>query len=441
VQSNPFARDNPFTYGNAIRDPSRFVGRSREVEQIYARLRNPEFESSSVVGDRRIGKTSLLKYIAHPRTRAAYGLGHPRFAFVYVDLQMVGRDMGPQQLWRQLLGFLLEQCPDRVLATALGELLRRERLDTFDLATFFKQADARGLRTVFLLDEFDQVTTNPNFDPDFYFGFRSLAIAHKIALVTSSRLELVELCHSDSVRSSPFFNIFSNISLRTFSDEEVRSLVGRALAPTDLRFTAEEGWQVLDLAGRHPFFLQVACAALYDGYGQRLDGGARQRLLADQFQLEAVPHFMDFWGNSSESHKITLTAAALLEFQAGRPGFSLGELRRLYSRADQITAALERRGLVTLADDGYRLFSSALGPWIVIDQTLREVDDRRTYREWLASNKGTRGQIRGRRNKPLRQVLPKVGRDSRDLIVSWARDPQSIAAMAHLLKSVLNMVH
>ena len=53
---------NPFTYGNPISDPRRFFGREREVEQIFSRLRNEEFESSSVVGDRRIGKTSLLNY-------------------------------------------------------------------------------------------------------------------------------------------------------------------------------------------------------------------------------------------------------------------------------------------------------------------------------------------------------------------------------------------
>jgi len=63
-------RSNPFTYGNPISDPRRFFGREREVEQIFGRLRNEEFESSSVVGDRRIGKTSLLNFLANPVVRA-----------------------------------------------------------------------------------------------------------------------------------------------------------------------------------------------------------------------------------------------------------------------------------------------------------------------------------------------------------------------------------
>jgi eukaryotic-like serine/threonine-protein kinase len=90
--------DNLFTYGNPIRDPRRFFGRAREAEQIFSRLRNPEFESTSVVGDRRIGKTSLLNYIANPGTRAAHGLGGGSCTFVYADLQLVGGTMGPEQL-------------------------------------------------------------------------------------------------------------------------------------------------------------------------------------------------------------------------------------------------------------------------------------------------------------------------------------------------------
>ena len=112
-------RGNPFTYGNPISDPRRFFGRVSEIEQIFGRLRNPEFESSSVVGDRRIGKTSLLNYLADPGVRATYGLGADSCNFVYADLQMVDEAMGPEQLWRRLLASLQGQCRDDVIVMAL----------------------------------------------------------------------------------------------------------------------------------------------------------------------------------------------------------------------------------------------------------------------------------------------------------------------------------
>jgi hypothetical protein len=431
---------DPFTYGNPIRDPGRFYGRAHEVAQIFGRLRNPEFESSSVVGDRRIGKTSLLNYIAHPETRYAYGLGGDHFIFVYADLQMVGRTMGPEQLWRQLLGSLLEQCRDDVIAAALKELLRQDRLDIFDLDLLFRKVDARGHGVVFLLDEFEQVTGNPNFGPDFFFGFRSLAIHRNVALVTSSRSELVELCHSDSVKSSPFFNIFANINLRMISAEDFMSLISQSLGPTGVRFTDREVEQILGLAGRHPYFVQVACSLLYEAYRQGEDADAREKFLADRFQTEAGPHFVDLWSNSTDPHRIVLTAASLLQLGSRRSAeFTVEALQRVYSRAEPNLAGLERRGLVMRTSTGYRLFSTALGPWIV-DRIVAQFDDRQSFPEWLAQDAKARSQVTGWRRKRLRKVLPKIGPTYRQLILTWASDPQSVTAMARLLKSVLSMV-
>ena len=222
-------QSNPFTYGNPISDPRRFFGRAREVEQIFGLLRNEEFESSSVVGDRRIGKTSLLNYLADPSIRAAHGLEPGRYNFFYVDLQMVDEGMAPEQLWRRLLVLMRRQCTADDIADILGALERSERLTTFDLDELFQEVDDAGLHIVFLLDEFERVTENTNFGPDFYYGLRSLIIRHKVALVTSSRLELIELCHSEAVKSSPFFNIFANINLRLFSDADWQLMVSRSL--------------------------------------------------------------------------------------------------------------------------------------------------------------------------------------------------------------------
>ena len=244
---------NPFTYGNSIRDPRRFVGRNREVEQIFGRLRNEEFESSSLVGDRRIGKTSLLNYLTDPGVRGAYRLGPGEFVFVYVDLEMVDEAMGPEQLWRRLLVLMRRHCMDQRVTDLLEALEQTERLDTFALDELFQQVDDSGQHVVFLLDEFEHVTANANFGPDFYYGLRSLILHHQVALVTSSRLELVELCHSDTIKASPFFNIFANINLRMFSQSDARRLISQSLSGTTVEFSDGELEQLFDLAGASLF--------------------------------------------------------------------------------------------------------------------------------------------------------------------------------------------
>lgn len=431
---------NPFTYGNPISDPRRFFGRVREVEQIFGRLRNEEFESSSLVGDRRIGKTSLLNYLTDPSVRAAHGFGLGAYIFVYVDLQMVDKNMGPEQLWRRLLVLMRRRCEDRGVTELLSALERDEPLDTFALDELFQQLDDRGQHVVFLLDEFEYVTANTNFGPDFYYGLRSLILHHQVALVTSSRLELIELCHSDAIKSSPFFNIFANINLHLFSRVDVLSLVTQSLSGTTVEFSEPEMQQLRDLAGLHPYFLQVACWALYESHRRGLDEDTRAKFVLEQFRLEAIPHLVDYWDNSSDYEKIVLTAVALLEQMVG-PGrdFTLNDLHRLFTRSEPTVQRLEKRGLLISEHGQYQLFSSILGPWI-LSQITAELSEEQNYHAWLAENRGPVERVTGK-DGLLKEILPKIRANYRQLIITWASDPRTLIAVAGLLKNALTLVN
>ena len=61
---------NPFTFGNPIKDPTRFHGREADVRQVVNRLLSSAHESTSIVGERRIGKTSLLKHLENKQVAA-----------------------------------------------------------------------------------------------------------------------------------------------------------------------------------------------------------------------------------------------------------------------------------------------------------------------------------------------------------------------------------
>jgi ATP-dependent Clp protease ATP-binding subunit ClpA len=81
---------NPFTFGNPIKEPERFYGRSAEIRQIINRLLSSAHESTSIVGERRIGKTSLLYHLSHPDVSARVGLTPDKFCLVYVDFLATG---------------------------------------------------------------------------------------------------------------------------------------------------------------------------------------------------------------------------------------------------------------------------------------------------------------------------------------------------------------
>src|SRR3989304_5982856 len=57
---------NPFTFGNPIKDPARFIGRQAEIRQISGRLLSSAHESTSLVGAGPMGQTSLPSHLAGP---------------------------------------------------------------------------------------------------------------------------------------------------------------------------------------------------------------------------------------------------------------------------------------------------------------------------------------------------------------------------------------
>jgi hypothetical protein len=121
-------------------------------------------------------------------------------------------------------------------------------------------------------------------------------------------------------------------------------------------------------------------------------------------------------------------------------GFSLNELLGVFARAEPSVERLARRGLLMSTTARYRLFSSVLGPWI-LSQIAAELGEEQSYQEWLAENRGSVERITAKQGGSLRDILPKIGTRYRQLILTWASDPQTLAAMAGLLKSVLALVN
>jgi Novel STAND NTPase 2 len=431
---------NPFTYGNPISDSTRFFGRKREVEQIVSRLRNDEFESTSIVGDRRIGKTSMLLHLADAEVRRLYGLDEPTYTFVYVDLQIVDESVTPERLWRYLLEQLRRRCGDGQVGELLSTTAAADTLDTFVLDEVFATLDTRHLHVVFLLDEFEHVTQNSNFGADFFYALRALAIHHNLALVTSSRRELIDLCHSEQIRSSPFFNIFAQVSVRLFSRGEAERFIAKSLVGTGVEFGEEEVETIFDIAGYHPYFLQAACYFLFDAYVRDADEAERRTLLVTRFAEEAEPHLSDYWRNSDDCEKIVLTAIALLERNGNTDArsFRVDQLQELYARSEHTLSRLERRGLVLSRPHGYALFSASLSDW-VLEEITAAVTEQQSYGAWAASHGGAIDRLGSGARKELDQILPKVGARYRELVVGWLSDPRNLLPVTALLKSAMGI--
>jgi len=392
---------NPFTFGKPIHDPGRFYGREREVHQVVGRLLSA-FESTAVVGERRIGKTSLLLYLANPQVAASLGLDPERYVTVYVDFQGC-TDITPIRFWSRVLGTAARKLADKELAALAEEMKERPEIDQYDLEDLFMEIDGRGLRLVLLMDEFEYVTQNANFGLDFFAGLRALAIHCPLALVTATREELVDLCHSDAIKGSPFFNIFASVVLRPFSGEETMALVDGALAETGVTFSDAERACVSEAAGGHPLFIQMAGYYCFEGHQMGLEGEALRRHVEENFREQAAPHFVYLWGHSDESERITLLA--LLAFARGKKGWPTQErLAKAYPRAVYVLPDLLKCGLAIERDGQFNLFSPLFADWLLVEMSAGtgEGADGQTVQEWIEARGGIERSVWDR----VRGVFP-----------------------------------
>ncbi|MBI2872103.1 MAG: AAA-like domain-containing protein [Chloroflexi bacterium] len=355
---------NPFTYGNPITDPKRFYGRARELDQVFSRLRNPEFESSSIVGEHRMGRSSLLLYISHPDVVRQRGFDPNVHLFVYAHLDIITNTSTPTRFYQYVMRRIGTTVHDPELSELLKQVGRQENIDAYDLEDVFDLVDRKGLHIVLLLDDFEHIASNENFAQEFYYGLRSLAIHHHLALVTASRTDLVELSRSDTVRSSPFFNIFGTINLQPFTDADIQAMLKGNLAGSAVSFEAGEVEQVLRLAGRQPFFLQTAFHFLFDAYRSGESPDRRMALVEERFLMAAQPHFQTYWQLSTDKEKTVLAVMALLADQQGKQEEAVGSIEELVTGAGAPMATLERRGLGLRTTQGCAPFCSSFVRWV-----------------------------------------------------------------------------
>ncbi len=271
--------NNPFYHRGPIRDPHFFWNRTEEMD--HARLLLGKGQSVSIVGPRRIGKSSLLLQLAGSN-RAGSSHDH----YVYFSCEGWSRTTPAS-----LHALLLEAIGAASLPTN----------SPMDYRTFRKgvlNAIPPGAHLVLLLDEFESLSANPNLDATFFSGLRALASTGRVVFVTASARSLGWLTFAEpTALSSPFFNIFTQINLRPFAQAEAEAMLRSFAAAAGVPFADSVVDFVLGLSGPHPFFAQIgafhAYALMQPGKGG-LDG-ADQVGICREFLDQVEPHWRYAW--------------------------------------------------------------------------------------------------------------------------------------------------
>lgn len=339
----PPSRGNPYLNRLTIPHPQAFFGRRKLVRKIMERLESPKPQSVSLVGERRIGKSSLLKYLTFSEVRTVLGSSRETTWVVMVDFQQA-RGLGVPGILGLLFRELRRQCGFQIEG--------REDLEALDrLGAAVLEANGR---LIFLLDEFEGVTRNPGVGPDFYAALRSLAGNYPVAFVCASGRRLKDLCQTREIADSPFFNIFTEVPISLFDEEEASHLVSGPSATGGIPLEPLQG-VILQQGGLFPFFLQMACSAWWE-YLEGVRGTAEDFLdkpvpkeVEDQFFSEAGPHF-DFILETLPPPELKV----LKEAAEGRPTEGGGLARELV-----------RKGYLYSGEEGLQVFSRSFARYLL----------------------------------------------------------------------------
>ena len=322
---------NPFLYGKPV-PPSRFVGRSAAVRTIFSRLYNGE--STAIVGEPHIGKSSILSYVADHEIQAEWlGERAAKHLFAEIDCHMIPRQFSPADFWSHTLADVPQVVSHDSVARQ-WEAMKVSQFGSFAVKRLVESVDLAGWCVVLIIDEFDVLVNHPNFDGEFFGTLRSLAIhTNALAVITASRLPVAEMNRRSlelNPHGSPFFNNFAEVRLIPLSPAECRALIDTALATTETRFSDADYDLIYALSGRHPYLVQVAASALFD---VEADGKAESHQAASTlFHDRAAPHFDDVWRHLLPADQAIVLLLALRELKGrlGNEEFDTGELGDLH---------------------------------------------------------------------------------------------------------------
>jgi tRNA A-37 threonylcarbamoyl transferase component Bud32 len=373
---------NPYLNRTAIRDDRGFFGRSRELVTMFSRIDAGEPQSVSVVGERRIGKSSLLRALL--RRKQLFLRRPDEYVFVSVDLhEKVHGEIS------HFFAVLIEG-----LALSLQDTNVSKTAPTYEgIRGAVAQIDRSRLKLVFVLDEFEAVTQNENFTLEFFSFLRSLPNNYSVSFIVSSARELQDLCHSKEVSGSPFFNIFHKLNLGSFTPEEAADLIAQPseAAGYPLKPYASS---IIRMGGYFPFFLQMACCTFFEsrnGSGDDIEPDLEQ--IRTRFYEEALGHFEYVWDHLTDRQRTACSR--------------LSERHELNEQDRSFVGGLIRRGYVYEQKGDVRLFSDVFEDFVK-EKTARVLS---TESPTMRAIEGTGAELIGKTvaRFTIREVLGRGG--------------------------------
>ncbi|MGE5340763.1 MAG: ATP-binding protein [Candidatus Omnitrophota bacterium] len=302
--------ENPYqSMGMLPIDSDMFFGRQREMRRILDMLSGETPQCVSIIGERRIGKSSLANRVLHQLRNT------PDTQAVYLDCDSLSETCQSKDHFFQCLN-------DAFGAQVYKEKDKKLFTDYPSFKVFISDAANKGIKTVIFLDEFEHLpydekkNKNSFADDHFFSNLRSMAYdpTNRLAFVTLSKTKLKELTHR-SVQVSGFWNIFQEKPLGLLDTKSIKQLRTSGFKRTAMSLTGEKIEKIHYYAGDFPFFNQVACRFLWEAKINKDEPDW------DELEVELFPFYQGLW------HDRTREEQELLKHLKSKEDITLKEMK------------------------------------------------------------------------------------------------------------------
>lgn len=281
----------PFCAGSMITDPQFFVGRREELDFITSRLVNIQPTSINVVGEHRIGKSSLLYHFFQTYEQRVQGAGKNPGDYVVVYLSLQAAQCRKESSFYQTVAQALLNRPVVQTNPALATPLKAGTLDRQKFSAAIESWQTENVLPVLCLDKFEELLAKPDqFTDDFYDNLRSLMDRNALMLVIASYRNLDVYKRKYRFLSS-FFNLGQVLPVGGITEAEATDLMRlpeHKIPGATAALSPERQKLGLAWGGRHPLLLQLAGLWLWEAQQHsRPDEWARQKF---EQEAQRVPH-------------------------------------------------------------------------------------------------------------------------------------------------------
>ena len=339
-------KKSPYTPGSVV-SKTNFIGRKNELNRIMSTLTGDSDQNALIIfGNRRIGKTSILKCIEKD-----FEIGR-RYYTIYWDVEDYSESNSSSDFFIDLIEKIVNVLPNkyRSLLYFKRDEIRDQPYAAFE--KFVQSIDNSGIdkRILILFDEFDNLlhiyekTLEIKKNADQLLGpsdifEQEVFSALRKALMSSSSLSIIftglpNLTIQDY--QSRLFGLADQIQIKEFEEDEARLVIDVSKNTMAIQPTVRE--MIIEATGAQPYLLQVICHLLfYKNICSGRDIVAIHDLheVVDQI-ISTDSYFKDYISFIKDDIWITLYGLALsLKLRSGK---------RHYVYANEIIDALLSKG-------------------------------------------------------------------------------------------------